>query len=593
MKGLFCKEIRFALSLFLFSLFVVEPLATAANDVNSKKVLSNDQRVGQVLARLSFGARAEDFERVKRIGVKAYIEEQLNPDAIDDSALAKRLEKLPTLMLSTPTLAEQYNPPKPKPTLTPTPTPTPTASPSPMPTEMNAAMPNADAMKTNPAEMTKPVAVETPKPAAKNPAPTPTPKNPQTVVTELQRAKLLRAVYSERQLNEMLVDFWENHFSIYANKDADKWLLTAFDRDAVRPFVLGRFRDLLGATAKSPAMLYYLDNWQSSVIRKYPATKDKPARQSGGINENYARELMELHTLGVDGGYTQKDVQEVARCFTGWTIRKPQEEGLFFFNPQAHDNGEKIVLGNKIAANGGIGDAEKVLDILAANPATAHFISMKLAQRFLGDNPPEAVVKIAAQTYLKTDGSIRETLRSIITSPAFSSPAMYQTKVKSPFEFAAAALRITNAETDANRPVLDWISKMGQPIFGHITPEGFTEKSSEWLSTGSLLTRFNFANALAQNKIKGTTITAKSFLKDADLKNPTEVSALLTQTILRGEVSPESKTAFNKIADQAAAKLNAAPIADASTDTKTVPKSDGYVAELLTLMLGSPEFQRK
>ena len=329
------------------------------------------------------------------------------------------------------------------------------------------------------------------------------------------------------------------------------------------------------------------------MIRKYPATKDKPARQSGGINENYARELMELHTLGVDGGYTQKDVQEVARCFTGWTIRKPQEEGLFFFNPQAHDNGEKIVLGQKIAANGGIGDAEKVLDILATNPATAHYISLKLAQRFLGDNPPEAVVKTAAQTYLKTDGSIRETLRSIITSPAFSSPAMYQTKVKSPFEFAAAALRITNAETDANRPVLDWISKMGQPIFGHITPEGFTEKSSEWLSTGSLLTRFNFANALAQNKIKGTTITAKSFLKDADLKNPTEVSALLTQTILRGEVSPESKTAFNKIADQAAAKLNAAPIADASTDTKTVPKSDGYVAELLTLMLGSPEFQRK
>ena len=200
------------------------------------------------------------------------------------------------------------------------------------------------------------------------------------------------------------------------------------------------------------------------------------------------------------------------------------------------------------------------MDILAANPSTAHYISMKLAQRFLGDNPPEAVVKLAAQTYLKTDGSIRETLRSIITSPAFTSPAMYRAKVKSPFEFAAAALRITNAETDANRPLLDWISKMGQPIFGHLTPEGFTEKSVEWLSIGSLLSRFNFAGALAQNKIKGTTIDAKLFLKDVDMNRPAEVSALLTQTILRGEVSPGSKTAFDKIAGEAAAKLNAAPI---------------------------------
>ena len=358
MKNVFYREIRFGLSVLLLSLFVIEPLATAANDVNSKKVLSSEQRVRQVLARLSFGARGADFERVEQIGVKAYIEEQLNPDSIDDSALDKRLEKLPTLMLSTPTLAEQYNPPKPKPTITPTPTPSPSPSPAaaPSPSEMSATrakVSDAGLIKPNPADTPKPATVEVPKPAVKNPAPKPTsmPKNPQTVVTELQRAKLLRAVYSERQLNEVLVDFWENHFSIYAGKDADRWMLTAFDRDVIRPFVLGRFRDLLGATAKSPAMLFYLDNWQSSVIRKYPATKDKPARQSGGINENYARELMELHTLGVDGGYTQKDVQEVARCLTGWTIRQPNEEGLFYFNPPAHDNGEKIVLGQKIAAN--------------------------------------------------------------------------------------------------------------------------------------------------------------------------------------------------------------------------------------------------
>ncbi len=601
----FIEKLRFGLSLFLLSLFIVEPVAanSFAADVNRKTVLSGDQRVRQILSRVTFGARPADFERVKQMGVKAYIEEQLSPDSIDDSALDKRLEKLPTLMLPTPVLAEQYNPPKPK--ITPMPTPTAAPSPSPTPivapslTNPNETAVNADAMKT----------VENMKPAnsaAPKTAPTPAPKNPQQVVTELQRAKLLRAVYSERQLNEVLVDFWENHFSIYAQKDADRWMMTSFDRDSIRPNIWGRFRDLLGATAHSPAMLFYLDNWQSSVVRKYPATKDKPARQTGGINENYARELMELHTLGVNGGYTQKDVQEVARCFTGWTIRKPNEEGLFYFNPQAHDNGEKIVLGQRIAAGGGIGDAERVLDILAANPATARFISTKLAQRFLGDNPPQTIVNQAAQVFLKTDGSIRETVRSIITSPAFLSPAMYQTKFKSPFEFVAASLRITEAETDANRPVLDWISRMGQPLFSHVTPDGFPEKSDEWLSTGSLLTRLNFAAALAQNKIKGTNINQKQFLANADFNDPSAVNAALIKTILRDEVSQKSKTAFDKIAAEAASRVNsekpieqnAAVPANQNINVSTnAAKIDGkppeYVAELITLMLGSPEFQRK
>ncbi len=603
MKNVFFRKIHLSLSLFLMSLLVIEPLAAKPwkTDTSRKGVLNNDQRVRQILARLTFGARPGDFERVKKIGMKAYIERQLDPDSIDDSALEKRLEKLPTLMLATPTLAEHYNPPKPKPSSSPSPAPSTANS-----TALTAPLINSEAAKTiqTPSEMPKPAADAAPMPT---PKPTPAPKNPQMVVNELQRAKLLRAVYSERQLNEVLVDFWENHFSIYAGKDADRWLLTAFDRDAIRPNALGRFRDLLGATAHSPAMLFYLDNWQSSVARKYPATKDKPARQTGGINENYARELMELHTLGVNGGYTQKDVQEVARCLTGWTIRKPNEEGIFFFNPQAHDNGEKIVLGQKIAANGGIADAEKVLDILAANPATARFISTKLARRFLGDNPPEAVASQAAQVFLKTDGSIRETVRSIITSPAFLSPAMYETKVKSPFEFAAASLRITDAETDANRPVLDWIAKMGQPIFGHITPEGYPETSSEWLSAGSLLTRFNFATALAQNKIKGTKIDTKKLLNDADFSDPAAISADLTRLVLHGEISANSKAAFDKVAGGAIEQANdeknlaaeqssnLAANADQTTPLKANPndKPLDYVTELLTLALGSPEFQRK
>ena len=600
MRSLFFKEFRFLSSLLLLSLFIIEPLAAE----KPKSALNDEQQTRQILARLTFGARPADFERVHSLGVKAYIEEQLDPDSIDDSALAKRLEKLPTLALSTPTLAEQYNPPKPPPT------PTSSVSPSPSPTPNAAMMQNpamsADSiMKANSPEMPK--SAETPTPAnvstapAPKPSPTPAPKNPQIVVTELQRAKLLRAVYSERQLNEVMVDFWENHFSIYANKDADRWLLTEFDRDAIRPFVFGRFRDLLGATAHSPAMLYYLDNWQSSVLRKYPATKDKPARQNGGINENYARELMELHTLGVNGGYTQKDVQELARCLTGWTIRKPNEEGVFYYNPQTHDNGEKTVLGHKIAAGGGIGDVEKVLDILAQSPATAKFISTKLARRFLGDNPPETVINQAAQVFLKTDGSIRETVRSIITSPAFLSPAMYQTKIKSPFEFVAASLRITGAETDANRPILDWITRMGEPVFGHITPEGVPEKSDEWLSSGSLLVRFNFADALAENKIKGTTIDVKNFLGDADLSKPEAVADRLIQTILQSDITNRSKNALDKIAADAAVKLNtpkpemSAPDGKMKTpDQKTAAaKMPEYVAQLLTLTLGTPEFQRK
>lgn len=591
---------HFCLSILLLSLFVIEPVSVlSAIDTSPKKALTNDQQIRQILSRLTFGARPDDFERIKQIGIKAYIAEQLNYESIDDSALDKRLEKLPTLMLTTPTLAEQYNPPKPKPTPEPSPTATPTASPTAAPTP-----------SPTPAESpTPPVNAPTPKP-------TPTPKNPQMVITELQRAKVLRAVYSDRQLYEVMVDFWENHFSIYAQKDATRWMLTGFDRDAIRPFALGKFRDLLGATAQNPAMLFYLDNWQSSIVRKYPATKEKPARQIGGLNENYARELMELHTMGVGGGYTQKDVQEVARCLTGWTIRKPNEEGTFIFNPAMHDNGEKLVLGQKIPAGGGIGDVEKVLDILAKHPSTAKFIATKLARRFLGDDPPAAVVNRAAQVFLKTDGSIGKTLQSIITSTAFLSPKAYQAKIKSPFEFVAAALRITGAETDANRPVLDWITRIGQPLFGHITPDGYPEYSGEWLSNSSLLNRFNFANALATNKIKGTTVDQTKILKDTDLNDPTAVVARLSDLILLNEVSPRTKEALDKIANESAEKFkmkDAQAIAAAPKNPPPIPpktilakpetppkpvkpavsKPPDYIAELLTLTLGAPEFQRK
>jgi uncharacterized protein (DUF1800 family) len=602
----------------------------APKQKNSK--LSDERRAALVLSRLTFGTRPGDFEHVKTIGVDAFIDQQLDPDAIDDTALAAKLGKLPTLALATPVLIEQYTPPKPAPLPSPTPaTPTNTTAASQNASNQNAAssqqkteaarmpaLPGEAAMKMGKLESQtaaneqKPGAEEMTKPAdsahktdasqVKPAAPKamPPPKNPQMVVTELQRAALLRAVYSERQLYEVMVDFWENHFSIFANKDADRYLLTSFDRDTIRPFAFGRFRDLLGATAHSPAMLFYLDNWRSSVARPYQATKDKPAGIDGGLNENYARELMELHTMGVDGGYTQKDVQEVARCFSGWTIQKPNEEGLFLYRPGLHDKGEKIVLGHKILAGGGIADGERVLDILATHPATAHFIALKLARRFISDDPPQPVIDRAAQVFLQTDGSIRETLRAIVTAPEFFSPVAYRAKIRSPFEYVVAAMRALNVETDADAAVPGWIARMGQPLFGRITPDGYPDRAEQWLSAGAMLARFNFANALATNGIKGTRIDPARWLGNADLNDPRAIADRLTSLLLAGDVSPQTREAMDKIAwkdpartGELSSELTGVNYSGASVTQKTTSTLPPYVAQLITMVIGSPEFQRR
>jgi len=368
---------------------------------------------------------------------------------------------------------------------------------------------------------------------------------------------------------------------------------------------LGNFRDLLGATARSPAMLYYLDNWLSSLQRQYPATNDKPARTVGGVNENYARELMELHTLGVDGGYTQNDVQEVARCFTGWTIRKPNEVGLFFFNPRTHDNGEKIVLGHKIPAGGGISDGDKVLDILASHPSTANFIATKLARRFVSDDPPRSVINRAAATFLKTNGSIRETLRAIITSPEFFSADAYRAKIRTPFEYVVAAMRAVDAETDADPSVLGWIARMGQPIFGRVTPDGYPDRAEQWLGTGSMLERLNFAVALSSSKLKGTHIDQTRILSQTDLNSPAAAADRLSALLLIGDLSEETKRAIDKIvrkdfaippiANAAPATNNAQPInfANSTVGNKAKEPVAPLFVELVGMVLGSPEFQRR
>jgi uncharacterized protein (DUF1800 family) len=447
--------------------------------MNGPARMTQDQRVAHVLSRLTFGARPGDFEKIRAMGIEAFINQQLDPDSIENTTLIAKLKKLPTLNMATPIIIEQYTPPKPS--AVPSPAiargaenpigQTPNlsnppqeagrmpAAPNAMPNEMQMEAKKPDTGSMAPANEQKTTGGT---PALQSPKPTPPPKNPQMVVTELQRAKLLRAVYSEQQLYEVLVDFWENHFNIFATGATTGICSPVLMRND-SPATMGHFVTCWGA--HSPAMLFYLDNWRSSVPRPYAAKGDKPAGVDGGFNENYARELLELHTLGVDGGYTQKDVQEVARCFSGWTIQKPNEQGLFLYRPGLHDDGEKVVLGHKILPGGGIADGERVLDILATHPSTARFITTKLARRFISDEPPQVVIDRSAAVFLKTDGSIRETLRAIVTSPEFFSVTAYRAKVRSPFEYVAAAMRALNADTDGDRPVLDLVGRMGRAVW--------------------------------------------------------------------------------------------------------------------------------
>ncbi|SPF52948.1 conserved hypothetical protein [Candidatus Sulfopaludibacter sp. SbA4] len=327
----------------------------------------------------------------------------------------------------------------------------------------------------------------------------------QLVARDLMEGKLLRAIYSDRQLDEVLADFWFNHFNIYLDKGADHYLVTEYEREVIRPHVLGKFRDLLEATAKSPAMLFYLDNWQS-VGPDAPQPRGQGNKARRGLNENYGRELLELHTLGVDGGYTQKDVTEVARCFTGWTINQPQRGGAFQFNPRLHDKGEKVVLGTIIPAGGGMEDGEKVLDIVARHPATAHFISTRLAQRFVADDPPAALVNRMAQTFLKTDGDLREVMKTMLDSKEFWSVGAYRSKMKSPLEMVASAVRAVNGDVDFAFALANQVAQLGQPLYRKQEPTGYSNSSQEWMNSAGLLARMNFALQLANGKVPGVKV---------------------------------------------------------------------------------------
>jgi uncharacterized protein (DUF1800 family) len=406
--------------------------------------------------------------------------------------------------------------------------------------------------------------------------------SPQQVVAEdLIESRLLRAIYSSHQLDELLVDFWFNHFNVYLNKGADRYFVPTYEREAIRPHVLGKFHELLLATAKSPAMLFYLDNAES-VAPNLDANRDprRPNQRKRGLNENYGRELMELHTLGVDGGYTQKDVIEVARCFTGWTVA-PQKKGAGFeYNDKVHDKGQKVVLGHVIKAGGGMDDGLKVLDILSKQPATAHFISLKLAKRFVADDPPPALVARMAKTFSRTDGDLRKVMQTLLQSPEFWSQGSYQAKVKTPLEMIVSSVRASDAQVDSTLPLANAVQRLGEPLYRKIEPTGYSSANGEWISSAGLLDRMNFAIALAHNKLAGVTVDLALW---KTLAAPDPIN--LARALLMQDPSNQTREAIEKALND--------PTLQAQLAAGAKVKQPELPSLVAGLVIGSPEFQRR
>jgi uncharacterized protein (DUF1800 family) len=421
--------------------------------------------------------------------------------------------------------------------------------------------------------------------------------NPQGVIgEELAQAKLLRAIYGERQLEEVMTDFWFNHFNVFVNKGPVRLYLANYEQDVIRPRALGKFEDLLVATAKSPAMLFYLDNWLSIGPNsmqalgiparpprygpyQYPRPNPNAKRkQNAGLNENYGRELLELHTLSVNGGYSQRDVTEVAKVFTGWTIDKPNDGGGFQFDPRKHEPGPKFVLGHHIKPKGE-DEGREVLHLLATSPQTAHFISLKLAERFVSDDPPPALVERMAKTFEKKKGDIREVLSTMFRSPEFWTDDAYRAKVKTPLEFLASAVRAVGAEVQDATLLARQLNNMGMPLYGAQPPTGYSMKAETWVSSAALLNRMNFALNLTAGKVRGVRVDTVLLAGDTPPTDPAVTVSTMEAKLLASDVSRQT---HNSIVAQLESP--------AKPGQPPKPADANLIAGLL---LGSPEFQRR
>ena len=533
--------------------------------------LTKQQKILHVLNRLTFGPEPRDIARVKKIGIPKFIEEQLNPEKIQDSQCEKDLKDYKTLKLSNAELYKLYPP-----------------------AEM--------VFKKQRAEGNPPTDEEV---KAVN-------KKHQIILQDLTEAKLIRMVESRRQLLEVMDDFWFNHFNVSFQKNKVKWFLPTYEREVIRPRALGKFKDLLYAVAHSAAMLEYLDNAQSVIDARYVAEDDmmmypKAARKEmsdkgkgkkkRGLNENYARELMELHTLGVDGGYSQKDVIEVARILTGWSYGSPQElkNGKaqphevfgFKFRANQHDQGVKTVMGKTYGPNGGEEEGSQLLDFLCEQPQTARFISRKLCRKFVCDNPPQELVDRVSKRFRETGGDIKQTLRAIFESPEFLDPQYYRAKVKSPAEFMASTLRVTGARLDDPLKVSRALYGMGEPLYLCEPPTGYPDEAKAWVNSSALLNRLNFSkNLLRQNSEDSDGPVFVDLPRLSPHLASGDGKAILKdffKAFLGGDLSASTREVLLK-------KLDDPEISHAALDDQ----HKRYEAvQLGTLVLGSPEFQRR
>jgi uncharacterized protein (DUF1800 family) len=590
-----------------------KPPVEAQRDARRFQIkLNKDEQILHALDRLTFGPRPGDVQRVRAIGLKKWIDQQLHPERIKENpylesrlapleslsmtpletvrhypapamikAIAEGREALPEdplLRASIERLIVRYKVRKGESVADAAAELEPVAPLEDVLSSTDLATLNSgtaakkrELLETLPQERLEQALIAMPRKMRQqlvNDAPTTARRtillldSPQQVVAyDLLESKLLRAIYSNRQLAEELDDFWFNHFNVNYDKGADRFDVPSYERDAIRPYVLGKFRDLLEATAKSPAMLFYLDNFES--VRSDLDAKAKGKRARRGLNENYGRELMELHTLGVNGGYTQHDVIEVARCFTGWTIEEPRKGGTFLYNDKVHDKGEKVVLGHVIPAGGGIEDGEKVLDILARHPSTAKFVSLELAQRFVSDNPPPALVERMEQTFLQKEGDIREVMKTMLNSREFWSQGAYRAKVKTPFEMAASSVRALDADVENAFPLANRVGGLGEPLYRKQEPTGYSNLNADWVNSAALLARMNFALALTRNQVPGIKVDVARLPQD-----PQAAATLLLSR-------------------------NAAASTRAAIEKAAAEQKDKNPALIAGLLIGSPDFQRK
>lgn len=641
----------------------------------SAKSLSEDQKIVHVLNRLGFGARPGDVERVKKLGLQKYIDQQLNPTLIDDAAAEAKLKGLDVFGMTTAQIFAKY------------------PNPGALLRQLEGGR-QAQANARNNSALTSGAMAD---PAAEQQMTADEQRERRQKLQELYREydlrpanqllpqiignRVLRAVYSERQLQEVMVDFWQNHFNVFAGKAAVRWYIPSYERDVLRKNALGNFKDLVAGTAQHPAMLFYLDNFESVApqadstagrggnnrlqeamrsgnlnARQRERIKQRQGltdaeldarikqgqqvaqnRQRRGINENYARELMELHTMGVDSGYTQKDIVEVARAFTGWTIADPRgyrraaaemiqgeedmrlarlqrqagipddiESGEFYFNERWHDKDAKTVLGQKVS-EGGVKDGLKVIDILVKHPSTAKFIARKLAVKFVSDTPSDALVGRIADAFSKSNGDIKTTLRALFSDKEFFAPENYRAKIKSPFELAVSSIRTLGGNTNANPALIAMLNKLGEVPYGYQAPTGYPDTAEDWVNTGALLERLNFAVAVASNRIPGTRVELKGY----DTAERLKILDQAIERILAGEISPATKASLVKQMSQPLPEVSEGK--DVDYDAGEVPNmrqqgqqggmnrqarllapsGDPEVFKIVSLVLGTPEFQRQ